>query len=133
MEGKEEANAGVTMKENSYTVAPMTENPTLNPSPNLKIVQFSGNELKKKRGRPRKYAADGPVALSPMPISSSIPLTGLKRSRGRSVDTFINSHKVHHHEGPGNISPCVLVPNLKNSVFGFVLLLHCCHVLCVLV
>lgn len=60
MEGKEEANAGVTMKENSYTVAPMTENPTLNPSPNLKIVQFSGNELKKKRGRPRKYAADGP-------------------------------------------------------------------------
>lgn len=33
-------------------------------------------EGKKKRGRPRKYGADGNSALSPMPISASIPLTG---------------------------------------------------------
>ncbi|KAK1441498.1 hypothetical protein QVD17_07437 [Tagetes erecta] len=40
---------------------------------------FSGADgLKKKRGRPRKYGADGKptVTLSPMPISASIPLTG---------------------------------------------------------
>nr|GMC92974.1 AT-hook motif nuclear-localized protein 1 [Ipomoea batatas] len=37
-----------------------------------------GGEGKKKRGRPRKYGQDGSVAmaLSPMPISASIPLTG---------------------------------------------------------
>ncbi|KAK6145598.1 hypothetical protein DH2020_022418 [Rehmannia glutinosa] len=35
------------------------------------------SEVKKKRGRPRKYAGDSSVvALSPMPISASIPLTG---------------------------------------------------------
>lgn len=33
-------------------------------------------EGKKKRGRPRKNVADGNLALSPMPISASIPLTG---------------------------------------------------------
>ncbi|KAI9091326.1 hypothetical protein K1719_028137 [Acacia pycnantha] len=34
--------------------------------------------VKKKRGRSRKYGPDGSMALalSPMPISSSIPLTG---------------------------------------------------------
>ncbi|XP_047970519.1 AT-hook motif nuclear-localized protein 1-like [Salvia hispanica] len=54
---------------------------------------------KKKRGRPRKYAADGSiVALSPMPISASIPLTGdypgWKQSGGRPVDSFKKKHKL---------------------------------------
>lgn len=49
------------------------------------------SEAKKKRGRPRKYAPDGSLAvtLSPMPISSSVPLTGeysaWKRGRGKPV------------------------------------------------
>lgn len=51
--------------------------------------QQQQQQKKKKRGRPRKYNPDGTLAvtLSPMPISSSVPLTsGLpprKRGRGR--------------------------------------------------
>lgn len=51
----------------------------------------TGSDGKKKRGRPRKYTPDGKLAmaLSPMPISSSIPLTGeysaWKRGRGKPV------------------------------------------------
>jgi hypothetical protein len=33
-------------------------------------------EVKKKRGRPRKSESGSKPALSPMPISASIPLTG---------------------------------------------------------
>ncbi|CAN6851113.1 unnamed protein product [Brassica oleracea] len=53
-------------------------------------VGNSSSELKmKKRGRPRKYNPDGllAVTLSPMPISSSVPLTTVfappQRGRGR--------------------------------------------------
>ncbi|CAA7060234.1 unnamed protein product [Microthlaspi erraticum] len=51
-------------------------------------AENASSELKKKRGRPRKYNLDGtPVTLSPMPISSSVPLTTeyppRKRGRGR--------------------------------------------------
>lgn len=35
-----------------------------------------GMEMKKKRGRPRKNESGSKPALSPMPISASIPLTG---------------------------------------------------------
>lgn len=58
-----------------------------------------GSEMKKRRGRPRKYGPGGSLstALSPMPISSSIPLTGefsaWKRGRGRPVDSFKKQHK----------------------------------------
>ncbi|KAK9070342.1 hypothetical protein SSX86_010743 [Deinandra increscens subsp. villosa] len=51
--------------------------------------------FKKKRGRPRKYGPDGKptVALSPMPISASIPLagdyTGWKQSQAKPL-TVIN-------------------------------------------
>lgn len=56
----------------------------------------TGTETKKKRGRPRKYGPDGkPLALSPMPISASIPLTGetWKPSKGVSVDLFKKKKK----------------------------------------
>ncbi|XP_010433655.1 PREDICTED: AT-hook motif nuclear-localized protein 3-like [Camelina sativa] len=49
----------------------------------------SSEQMKKRRGRPRKYNPDGTLAvtLSPMPISSSVPLTSefppRKRGRGR--------------------------------------------------
>lgn len=67
---------------------------------------------KKKRGRPRKYGPDGTVAptLSPMPISSSIPLTGefpgWKRGRGRSVESIKKSRKFDY-EIPGKLSVVV--------------------------
>lgn len=66
----------------------------------------SGSETKKKRGRPRKYGPDGKLALtlSPMPISSSIPLTGdfsaWKRGRGRPLDNIKKSYKFEY-ETPG--------------------------------
>ncbi|CAH8304211.1 unnamed protein product [Eruca vesicaria subsp. sativa] len=52
-------------------------------------AETGSSEQKKKRGRPRKYNPDGTLAvtLSPMPISSSVPLssefTPRKRGRGR--------------------------------------------------
>ncbi|KAG8390269.1 hypothetical protein BUALT_Bualt01G0066100 [Buddleja alternifolia] len=56
-------------------------------------------EGRKKRGRPRKYAGGGSVvALSPMPISASIPLTGdysaWKQGSGKPVDSFKKKHKL---------------------------------------
>ncbi|KAH6809616.1 AT hook motif DNA-binding family protein [Perilla frutescens var. frutescens] len=54
-------------------------------------------EGKKKRGRPRKYAADGSiVALSPMPISASIPFTGDYSAWKNSSDRPLNSSKKKH-------------------------------------
>lgn len=55
--------------------------------------------MKKKRGRPRKYAPDGSiVALSPMPISASIPLSGdysaWKQSGVRKVNSFKKKNKL---------------------------------------
>lgn len=65
-----------------------------------------GTELKKKRGRPRKYGPDGkPLALSPMPISASIPLAGdtWNPSKGVSADLFKKKKKQKLEFGsPGN-------------------------------
>ncbi|KAK8614522.1 hypothetical protein V6N13_068322 [Hibiscus sabdariffa] len=73
-----------------YHIAPRSENSTQNPSSNLgsappqipprpasqpapQPVAVVGMQLKKKRGRPRKYGPDGSVtmALSPKPISTA--------------------------------------------------------------
>ncbi|KAK7270792.1 hypothetical protein RJT34_26214 [Clitoria ternatea] len=68
-------------------------------------VTSGSTEGKKKRGRPRKYGPDGKVALSPMPISSSIPLTGdfsgWKRGRGKPLDSLKKSFKFYDTEGAG--------------------------------
>lgn len=40
------------------------------------VLAAGGVEVKKKRGRPRKTESGSKPALSPMPISASIPLTG---------------------------------------------------------
>ena len=67
---------------NSYRVASVNENstqfngPTMTIEPQLSPIAASqpGTEVKKKRGRPRKYGPNGPttstLALSPMLISS---------------------------------------------------------------
>lgn len=81
MEGKEETVVGVTVKgeeaPESYRVAPRTESPRQLEGPTAAapppVAAQESSEAKKKRGRPRKYGPDG-VALSPMPISSSVPL-----------------------------------------------------------
>lgn len=142
MEEKEGmSSAGVTVKGDeapeSFRVVPSGENPS----------QMSGSivaateatpisvaaptaEVKKKRGRPRKYGADGSLstALSPMPISASIPLSGdfsaWKPSRGRSVDSFKKKHKLES-ESPGervsysvgaNFTPHVMTVNAGEDV-----------------
>ncbi|XVF12376.1 hypothetical protein REPUB_Repub08aG0112100 [Reevesia pubescens] len=111
MEVKEGPTSGVTVKGDEapegYHVAPRTENPTPYAGSTMQATAAlpasvaaptpsgpgTGTEMKKKRGRPRKYAPDGSLAmaLSPMPISSSIPLSGefspWKGGRGRSADT----------------------------------------------
>lgn len=72
------------------------------------MVTTSSTDGKKKRGRPRKYGPDGKVALSPMPISASIPLTGdfsaWKRGRGKPLESSIKkSFKFYEVDvaGPG--------------------------------
>ncbi|KAI3471066.1 hypothetical protein Pfo_027729 [Paulownia fortunei] len=117
MEEKEGLNgSGVTVKgdedSQSYRVEPRVENPdqyggsTAPPTAAAPVsVAAPSTDLKKKRGRPRKYAADGSVvALSPMPISASIPLTGdysaWKHSTGRPVDSSKKKHKLDF-ESPG--------------------------------
>ncbi|OMO98058.1 hypothetical protein COLO4_14180 [Corchorus olitorius] len=123
MEDKEGPSPGVTVKGNEapegYHVAPRTENTTTHAGPTMQAAAVppasaatppgpgTGSEIKKKRGRPRKYAPDGSLAaaLSPMPISSSIPLTGeyptatWKRGRGRPVDSVKKSHKKQTWQG----------------------------------
>uniref|UniRef100_A0A6N2NFV7 AT-hook motif nuclear-localized protein n=2 Tax=Salix TaxID=40685 RepID=A0A6N2NFV7_SALVM len=96
-------------------------NSNSNPVPNPNPVQFGGppvgaspvsvggtdTGVKKKRGRPRKYAPDGTLntTLSPMPISSSIPLTGdystWKRGRGRPIEAVKKQHN-YEYESTGN-------------------------------
>ncbi|KAK6135269.1 hypothetical protein DH2020_030990 [Rehmannia glutinosa] len=117
MEEKEGLNgSGVTVKSDehpqSYRVEPRAENSgpyggsTAPPTPAAPVsVAAPSTEAKKKRGRPRKYAADGSVvALSPMPISASIPFTGdysaWKHSASRPVDSFKKKHKLEF-ESPG--------------------------------
>lgn len=57
-------------------------------------------EGKKKRGRPRKYGQDGSVAmaLSPMPISASIPLTGDYPAWKQSTNRPTESSKKKKHK-----------------------------------
>ncbi|XP_030530503.1 AT-hook motif nuclear-localized protein 6-like [Rhodamnia argentea] len=83
-------------------------------------IAVPGMKVSKKRGRPRKHGHDG-VALSPMPISASIPLNdgvpAWERGKGTSVDAILKKHKVEY-ESPAkrvayfvdaNFTPHVLV------------------------
>ncbi|KAK4283202.1 hypothetical protein QN277_000178 [Acacia crassicarpa] len=127
MEEKESFGSGLVLKDNdaqdSFHVASRNENSGLfaggtevaAPAPvsapaTVAGTHSPGTNVKKKRGRPRKYGPDGSMALalSPMPISSSIPLTGdfsgWKRGRGRSVESMKKTYNKNEYEssGPGN-------------------------------
>ncbi|XP_073020202.1 AT-hook motif nuclear-localized protein 1-like [Primulina eburnea] len=112
MEEKEGLNGfGVTLKGDeapqSYMIKPRVENtsqygcgstaqPLSEAAPENVAAPPTGM---KKRGRPRKYAPDGSiVALSPMPISASIPLSGdfsaWKQSGVRKVNSFKKKNKL---------------------------------------
>lgn len=106
MEEKEGLNGlGVAVKGDeapeSYRVEPRFEKPESfsgSTAPPTAAAPAAATEVKKKRGRPRKYAADGSVvALSPMPISASIPFSGdysaWKQTSERPV---VNSSKKKH-------------------------------------
>ncbi|XP_022737526.1 AT-hook motif nuclear-localized protein 3-like [Durio zibethinus] len=147
MEDKEGPTPGVSVKVDEapkgYHVAPRMENPTpyagptmqANAAPPASIAAPLGpgtsTEMKKKRGRPRKYGPDGSLAmaLSPMPISSSIPLSGevtpWKRGRGRSVDTVKKSNQYEFESSPGdgiayfvgaNFTPHVITVNAGEDI-----------------
>ncbi|KAE9592632.1 hypothetical protein Lal_00028737 [Lupinus albus] len=76
----------------------------------VSAVVTPATEGKKKRGRPRKYGPDGKVAavaraLSPMPISASIPMAGQfsawKRGRGKPIESVNKSYKFYEVEYAG--------------------------------
>jgi len=93
----------------SFQAAPRIDN-NLDFSMATVPVSLPETALKKKRGRPRKYGPDGKpapgavTALSPMPISSSIPLTGefsaWKRGRGKPVESMKKSSFKFDFETP---------------------------------
>ncbi|KAL4385763.1 hypothetical protein GQ457_15G001530 [Hibiscus cannabinus] len=130
MGDKEGPMPGVTEKGDEgpegFHVALITENPTAHVT-----VAPPPAEMKKKRGRPRKYAPYGTlaVALSPMPISSSIPLAGefpaWKQGRGRRVDSVKKAHKFELESSPGdkvayfvgaNFTPHIITVNAGEDV-----------------
>lgn len=105
----------------SYRVAPRSESNN---------IEFSGSivattpvsvteETKKKRGRPRKYGPDGKVAiaLSPMPISASIPLAGdfsaFKKTNKFEVET--PGERMAYSVG-ANFTPHVITVNAGEDV-----------------
>lgn len=121
MEGKEDVPSGVTLKkdeapENFRVTPPVSDGPGQVDGPTMVAAAPASTvapvsegtpstDVKKKRGRPRKYGPDG-VALSPMPISASIPLTGeysaWQRGRGRPIDSMKKKHKFEF-ESPGKL------------------------------
>lgn len=87
-----------------------------------------GLTMKKKRGRPRKYAHEGThlMPLNPMPISASMPSPGvftltspdgsmLKRSRGRPIGS---PNKHHHRSVHLNPSQTPRIPDFDSSSLG---------------
>ncbi|KAI9182030.1 hypothetical protein LWI28_021341 [Acer negundo] len=115
----------------AYHVAPRAENPnqTAGGSPAVTVtpvtVGLTGATEKKKRGRPRKYGPDGtPVALSPMPISSSVPHSGDfssgKRARGRVSSGFESKQPLKRmgvdNFGGGELSPCSVGANFTPHI-----------------
>lgn len=94
----------------SSSAAAAVENAAPQFSLTMPAAETGSSEQKKKRGRPRKYNPDGTLAvtLSPMPISSSVPLSSefpprkRGRGRGRSSRWLKKSQMFHFDRSPGN-------------------------------
>lgn len=120
MEDKEGVNSSEVMVKSNE----ISENYRMNPS-NENVNGFNGamaavvpanpmsvaapsTEGNKKRGRPKKYRPDGSLntALSPMPISVSIPLSGdfsgWKNNGSRPVESFKKKQQKIELGIPGN-------------------------------
>ncbi|PKI65775.1 hypothetical protein CRG98_013847 [Punica granatum] len=112
----------------SYRVAPRTESPrqpdgppaagaAAAPAPAAGSAAPASSEVKKKRGRPRKYGPDG-VALSPMPISSSIPLwqqNKQKIKKKHKLQFYSSGEKLAFFVG-GNFTPHMITVNPGEDV-----------------
>ncbi|XP_028796535.1 LOW QUALITY PROTEIN: AT-hook motif nuclear-localized protein 6-like [Neltuma alba] len=126
------APAPITAPTSSPASAPLPASVSAPEPVSVAAATGSTDVVKKKRGRPRKYGPDGKLALalSPMPISSSIPLTGdfsmWKRGRGRPIESVKKSFKCDFESpGPGdgiaysvgaNFTPHVLTVNAGEDV-----------------
>ncbi|KAK1361014.1 AT-hook motif nuclear-localized protein [Heracleum sosnowskyi] len=77
-------------------------------------------EGKKKRGRPRKYGADGNLALSPMPISASIPLSGggdySSSNKGKIRGPYKKKQKLEFESPPGDRVAYLLGANFTTHI-----------------
>ncbi|KAI4356810.1 hypothetical protein L6164_000798 [Bauhinia variegata] len=120
MEAREGISSGVTVigaeAPSAYHVAPRSETPTQSHVPEAAAagvaavgaspvsVGIDGSSVKKKRGRPRKYGPDGSVtmALSPLPISSSVPPSN-DFSSGKRGKTKGMEYKQHKRLGMENL------------------------------
>ena len=99
--------------------------PTTAAAPATAAATPPGTDGKKKRGRPRKYGPDGKltaVALSPMPISASIPLTGdfsgWKRGRGKPVEAIKKSYKFYDVESSGPGKKIIIIIPFEHYIFS---------------
>ncbi|CAI9767625.1 unnamed protein product [Fraxinus pennsylvanica] len=145
-EGSNVTGVTLTVKEDEapqgFRIEPRVENPNLDtgsaagPTPEAQAIvpvhvpaPALATDMKKKKGRPRKYAPDGSaLALSPMPISASIPLTGdfsaWKHSTGRPVDSYKKKHKLDFerpgekaaYNGGAGFTPHVITVNAGEDV-----------------
>ncbi|XP_028763661.1 AT-hook motif nuclear-localized protein 7-like [Neltuma alba] len=134
MEAREGISSGVTVigaeAPSAYHVAPRTEAPSQTQvpaapaAPNVGAspvsVGMDGTAVKKKRGRPRKYGPDGSVAmaLSPLPISSSAPLSNDFSSgkRGKSAGMEYKKHKKLGLDHLGDLNACSLGTNFMPHI-----------------
>lgn len=91
-------------------VVPVTAAEVAPVTPAIVSPAMTGTAEKKKRGRPRKYGPDGKLrvtmALSPMPISASIPMngdfpSGWKNGTDRPVVSFKKKKQKPDLESPG--------------------------------
>ncbi|PKA47658.1 Putative DNA-binding protein ESCAROLA [Apostasia shenzhenica] len=116
----------------SPSVAARDENPNQgggavsSPLPLPLQPDASAMPFKKKRGRPRKYAAEGNLlfSLNPMPISSSMPpgqysapaAKSMKRGRGRYSGFFSKQKSVIEFDSLGEMVCCSAGANFTPHV-----------------
>ncbi|GAB2224566.1 hypothetical protein Droror1_Dr00005328 [Drosera rotundifolia] len=123
--------SGVTDAPTEYLLAPRTENTDQDggSAPEMAVVPpvavAGAAAVKKKRGRPRKYAPDGSlnIALSPKPISSASPVIDFTASCEKLPKVFrppggaVRPHKSKDQfEGLGELVSCSIGANFTPHI-----------------